>query len=175
MPTVTVQDTLADAVLASMEEMARYLAGFDDASATRQAQHLPNHVVWTLGHLALTMARAQEKLDGAPVPASCFVSGARGDAQRFGVEGVSFGSVPTADASAYPAFPRARGIFDEMGRRLAACVRGLGDGRLDEVVPWGWASPTVRQLATRQAMHVWMHVGQIADLRRALRMPSVFA
>jgi hypothetical protein len=170
------QDVIADFVISTKPAMARYLAGFDDTNHTRQAPNLPNHVAWNLGHCALTMHRVCEKFDGAGPPESDFVVGAMtGDARRFGTESVCFGSVPIGDASAYPTLARCVAIFDAAADRLAACVRVASDEKLREEIPWGPARLPLFLAAMRMGTHNGMHIGQIADLRRALGFKSIFA
>src|SRR5215468_3795807 len=96
------QDLLAESVLASKTLTARYFAGFDDTTLTRQPPGLPNHLAWSLGHLAATMHRVAEKLDGRPFPESDFFKGdgarpAGPGTGRFDTESVAFASKPTGD------------------------------------------------------------------------------
>lgn len=174
--TFTAQDALADAVLNTKMLLARYLAGFDDTSHTSQAPGLPNHVAWSLGHLALTMHRIAEMIDGAPIPAEDIgdggVTGLRG---RFDRESVAFGSVPAADAARYPSMARCVEIYNAACDRVAAAVRGASEARLAESVKWGAGTATLGSLAGRMVFHNGMHTGQIADLRRALGFKSIFA
>ncbi len=172
------RDALAESVLTCKQLLARYLAGFDETTRVRQVPNLPNHVAWSLGHCALTMQRATEKLSGRAFPPedSPFLPGAtRGDATRFGAEGVALGSRPTDDPTAYPSLERARAIFDSACDRLAAAVRAAPDARLDETIPWGQIQLTVQGAIARMIFHNGFHCGQIADLRRALGMKSIFA
>lgn len=160
--------------------LGRYLKGFSDANHTAQAPGLPNHVAWCLGHLALTMHRAAEKLDPAPIPAADFIdtkgrSEHRGDARRFSTESVAFGSTPAGDAARYPSFARCQEIYNNAIDRLAAAVRGATDAQLDAVTAWGPSETPIGLLCARMAFHNGMHTGQIADLRRALGIGSVFA
>ncbi len=170
------QDAIAEFVLSTKAGMARYLAGFDESSRTWQAPSLPNHVAWCLGHCALTMHRVAEHFDGKPLPPADFVAGSdRGDAARFGTESVAFGSTPTDERERYPTLARSREVFESAADRLAACVRGASDETLAREVPWGPATITLYLLAMRMVSHNGMHVGQIADLRRALGFKSIFA
>jgi hypothetical protein len=169
------RDVIAEGVLACKSLVGRYLAGFDDSNRTRQAPGLPNHVAWSLGHCALTMHRAAEKIDAAPPPASDFLIGEpRGDATRFGTESVCFGSTPTDDAGAYPTTARCIIIFGGACDRLAAAVRDMTAAQLDETIRWGAGETTLRTLALRMIFHNGTHAGQIADLRRALGFTSIF-
>jgi hypothetical protein len=187
------RDTLAEGVLATKTLLARYLVGFDDSNHTKMAEKLPNHVAWTLGHLALTMHRTAEKLDGkVPPPGDFLPTGAMGH-QRQGAhaervspysvvpveaydpESVSFGSKPVDDPRLYPGFTRCGQIYNAACDRLAAAVRGVDDAALDKTVKWGQADIPLWSLVMRMVFHNGTHTGQIADLRRALGFKSVFA
>jgi hypothetical protein len=176
----TAQNALADAILASKPLAARYFAGFDDSTHAAQAPGLPNHLAWSLGHLALTMHRVAEKLDGHPIPASDIAPSAAdltalGRIGAFLREDVAFASTPTGDPRRYPPLARCIQIFDAACDRLAEAVRSATDAKLDESHPWGKGHSTLRELASRMVFHNGMHIGQIADLRRALKFKSVFA
>lgn len=169
-----VQDALADAVLQSKPLLVRFLKGFDDSNHTRQAPGLPNHVAWCLGHLAHTMNRVAEHLDGGPLPETDF--GARtgpGGAGRYDPESVAFASRPAPDPRGYPSMARCVEIFERAVDRMASAVRRATDADLDGEVPWGAGTTTKRALASRMVFHNGMHGGQITDLRRALGMGGV--
>ncbi len=173
---MTRRDALADGVLMTKVLTGRYLAGFDDTNHTRQAEALPNHVAWSLGHCALTMHRAGEKIAGeSPLPAAEFVEGAAGDASHFGAESVAFGSRPIADAKQYPSLARCVEIYNSACDRFAAVLRGCEESRLDETAKWGPGEVPLYALALRMIFHNGAHTGQIADLRRALGFKSIFA
>lgn len=175
------QDTIAGSVLATKAAMARWLAGFDESNRTKQAPHLPNHAAWNLGHLALTMHRACELIKpGHALPAADFITGGTksggGDAARFATESVGMGSQPVDDPTQYPSLARALQIYNNAVDAVAACVRSAPEASLDENVTWGGAMQIPRWLlAARMTMHNGMHIGQIADLRRALGFKSIFS
>ncbi|MFZ4574520.1 MAG: DinB family protein [Phycisphaerales bacterium] len=169
------QDHLAASILDCKPLMLRYLAGFTDSNRTTQGPLLPNHVAWTLGHCAVTMHRASEKLDGRPMPESDFVPGPRGDANRFGGESVAFNSKPVGEPSMYPTLARSVAIYEAACDRLAAAAKGADEAALNRQVAWGTGQSTPAALMTRMVFHNGMHCGQIADLRRALEMKSIFA
>lgn len=174
------QDVLADAVLQTKMLTGRFIAGFDDATGLRQQPAMPNHVVWNLGHLAITMHRCIEKITGRTgVPESDFVSGGTpgggGDAKRFAIESVSFGSAPTSDARAYPGMARAVEIFNNAVERLASEARALPDAELAATVAWGMNQTTTKKdLVLRMVFHNGFHTGQVSDLRRAMGFKSAF-
>ncbi len=155
--------------------LERYLADFDDVTRTRQAQNLPNHAAWCIGHLALTLHVAANLFgDDQPPPESAFIAGDRGDERRFGLESVSFASVPSDDPARYPTWPRCLEILSSAVERAAAAVAKLSEEELQVEVPWGGGQSTREKIAVRQVFHLGTHCGQIADLRRALGMGSVF-
>lgn len=173
-------ELLAESVSATKLLLGRYLAGFNDVTATRQTPDLPNHVAWCLGHCALTMHRVAEKLDGQPAPKSDFISatdGTRGSRDKgyFDAEGVSFGSAPEERSDRYPRLDRCIEIYNAACDRLAGAVRQATDAQLDEMVPWGQAQTPMRQLIVRMVFHNGFHTGQISDMRRSLGFKSIFA
>lgn len=175
------QDLIADAVLGCKPLVARYFAGFTDENHTAQPPGLPNHLAWSLGHLALTMHRAAEKIDGQPTPAADFRPG-RAESRAgaappswFHAEDVCFGSTPTPERSRYPGVTRCIEVFNNGCDRTAEAVRGAADATLDQTTRWGAGETTLRALALRMVFHNGTHTGQIADLRRALGLKSVFS
>ena len=119
-------EILARAIVDCQALFGRYLDGFDESNRTRQAPGLPNHVAWCLGHCALTMHRAAEKIDGRPLPATHFLLKAtRGDADHFGTESVSFASHPADEPAIYPRWTVCVAIFDAACARLAAAAEPL--------------------------------------------------
>lgn len=171
------QTALAEAVATCKALTARYLAGFDDATAAAQAQNLPNHVLWSLGHCALTMHRVAAMIDKDPLPEADFTTTPSTDTTRpnaFNPELVAFGSSPSASADAYPTLARAREIYDRACDRLADAVRRAPLEQLATPVPWGQMSMPAYLLVTRMIFHNGFHTGQVADLRRAMGFKSVF-
>lgn len=171
------QDYLAETVLGSREHFFRYMVGFEEADRVRTAPGLPNHAAWCMGHCALVMHRIAEKMDGHGLPESDFLVGAdRGDATRFGAESVAFGSDPLKDGDAFPTLVRCREVFSEAAEHLANAIRSLTDDGLNRNVRFfpKYEAPAW-QIVARMAFHNGFHAGQIADLRRALGMKSIFA
>lgn len=166
--------TIAEGVMNSSTLLKRFIPGFTDENHTRQAPGLPNHVAWNLGHLALTMHRVADKIDGKGIPAADFIEGTdKGDAQRFGTESVSFKSVPTDDKARYPGMARCVAIFDAACERLAAGFRNADEATLEKTAPWGAVQVPLWGLGLRMAFHNGVHCGQITDIRRAIGLPGV--
>ncbi len=162
-------EALARGVESCKNLLGRYLAGFTDETRTAQPPGLPNHVAWSLGHLALTMHRIREKFGEAPPGAPDFGAGG------FDPESVAFGSVPRADSSSYPPLSRCIEVYDRACDQLATAVRDASDESLDRKIPWGPVEITLEAAVSRMVFHNGMHTGQIADTRRALGMKSIFA
>lgn len=171
--------SLATSLRESRALCTRYFTGFDDTNRTAQPPGLPNHFAWSLGHLAYIMNRVAEKLDAKPLPESDFIDGGSpsggGDARRFASKSVTMGSTPVADASQYPTAARCNEIFSAACERCAAAFENAADAALDADTPWGTTSIKVWQLGPRMAFHNGFHTGQIADLRRALGLKSIFS
>lgn len=163
---------LAHNLMNSQALFERFRAGFDDSNRTSQAPALPNHIAWTLGHLALTAHRCTQRVGGSDepgeLPPDAFVMGDRGDAQRFATESVAFGSSPTDDPDRYPSLERAIEIMHDAHNDLASALRNAGDDALARQTPWGAGTTNVSDLALRMGFHIATHAGQIVDLRRAL-------
>ena len=169
------QDHLSASILDCKPLMTRYLVGFTEANRVAQGHLLPNHAAWSLGHCAMTMHRVSEKLDGAPIPEADFIVGPRGDAERFGTESVAFNSKPVAEHAMYPTLTRSIAIYEAACDRLAGAAKRADPEMLTRQVAWGSGQTSVASLLTRMVFHNGMHCGQIADLRRALEMRSIFA
>lgn len=154
-------NALADGVLQSAELLKRFLPGFDDTNAVKQTPHLPNHVVWCLGHLAITMHRVSERISQRELPLDW-------DPEPF-----AFGSKPSPDPKANPSFAQVQQRFDSSVQALTRILRELDDADLDRSLQWGAGQTTVRDVAMRMMFHNGNHCGQIVDLRRALGMPRI--
>ena len=173
---ISSRELLAESVLNSQMLLKRYLAGFDDSNVVSQPAGLPNHAAWTLGHLACTMGRMIEKLGGPNLAADEFTRGGEGGSStRFDPDSVSFGSTPIGDASKYPPLARCVQIFDSACERLAATVRTVPEPMLTGMVPWGNTEISGMQGVIRMVFHNGTHAGQLADIRRALKLKSIFA
>lgn len=172
---MTHQQMLAEFILATKPLLTRFLEGFDDSTRTAQATNLPNHVVWNLGHCALTMNRCAERFDGDHLPDNDFVTNdpSRGDENHFDTETVCFDSIPIADSEIYPTLIRAQEIFESACDRFAQAVSNTTDSKLDETIPFHGSEMPLSKLIMRVCLHNGAHAGQIIDLRRALNMHQV--
>lgn len=164
-------DLIAQGIEGCKPLLGRYLSGMDESHAAASPPGLPNHPVWTLGHLALTMHRVAERFDGQPLPADTFGSGPG----LINPESVSFASTPTDDPSRYVSLARSIDAYNAACDRLARAVRAADDSTLDTPTPWGNTTTTLALLAMRMIFHNGIHTGQLADLRRAMGMKSIFS
>jgi hypothetical protein len=183
---VALGTVLAEGVDLSRMAVSRFLAGFTEGNRTSQAPRLPNHCAWNLGHLAWALNRNASRLEAliegrnepvAPgmggLPESDFVDGPRGDAQRFGVGTISFGSIPADDPDAYPGLSRCVDIFNAACGRLSAACRRASNEHLAQPVPFLGQQMPFRAAVLFMIFHNGDHCGQITDMRRALGFPGV--
>ncbi len=173
--TMNRQQTLAELVRSTNGFLTRFLAGFDDTNRTHQPTNLPNHVIWNLGHCAMTMHRVATRFDGKPLPESDFVQGdgTHGTGQLFDTTTVGFGSQPSDSPELYPLLDRGRAIFERACDRLATCIEIAPDSKLDEPQDWHGGPIPLWLLVMRVCFHNGTHAGQITDLRRALKLDAV--
>ncbi len=175
------QDVLSEGVRSTKGLLARYLVGFDESTRVVQPPGLPNHVAWSLGHLAVTLHRVAERLDGLPMPERDITNSieARGvPATSFHRDDVAFGSAPAMDHERYPSLARCQEIYSAACDRLADALRDASDEALAAPTVWGApGTPPIPMhlLVARMIFHNGAHTGQIADTRRALGFRSVFA
>ena len=166
------QDALAEAAIACKAALTRFLPGFTEANATAQAEHLPNHVLWTLGHVSLYLHTAAARLDGRPTPESDFGPDA-GRRSRYVADSIGFGSRPSPDVDGYPTLARGVQIYEAACDRLASAVRRANDTALDQQVDWVGTQVPLGLLVFRVLFHAGVHTGQLLDLRRGLGLGKV--
>lgn len=155
--------------------LMRFVRGFEESTRTTQAPFLPNHVVWTLGHCALTMNRMAERFDGQPLPDRDFVSGdgGNGTSTQFDTESVCIGSQPVDEPTLYPTLARGIEAYELACDRFAAALRNATDEQLETMVEWHDGTHALWTLVNRVIFHNGTHAGQLVDLRRALRMDRI--
>lgn len=168
---------LAHNIISAQSLFERFLVNFDETNRTRPAPAMPNHLAWTLGHLALTAHRGAHRVRGhddpQPLPESDFITGPAGNATRFGSEGVAFGSKPIDEPAHYPSLARSLEIMRRAHETLADALREATPEALARTTPWGKGQASVSDLSLRLAFHIGTHAGQIIDLRRGLRFEPV--
>jgi len=140
------------------------MAGFADDQLTAQPFRTDNHLLWQMGHMAMTYAWFASMLDGKPVGMDERYS------KLFGT-----GSRPTADASAYPSFEELRHAYaDQFDRFTRAASRmSDADGLGAPMAESGGFVKNKLDAVYKCIWHEGWHQGQISGLRRAFGLPSV--
>jgi hypothetical protein len=164
LPPTTSQRERAVAFLRFAHKMlSDFTMGFADEQLTAQAPGAANHVLWTLGHIAHTNDWIATKLDGQPM----YVPDTYG--KLFDNK-----STPVPDPNAYPDISELRGQFDATFDRLVAAANALDDTQAAAPVESGGGFILDKLDGLyKAAWHESWHLGQIADLRRALGLPRV--
>lgn len=159
---------MIDEVLASyamtLDLVRRAVVDVPGDRAADQPPGLPNHPLWTLGHLTHSAEAIGGELGVAPwLPA--------GWAERYGT-----GSRPRADAGAYESLADLVARLDDGERRVRDGLRALGadvlagplpDVRHREVFP-SLGHAVVHVLCS----HTSVHAGQLMAWRRAMGMAT---
>ncbi|MEY3229974.1 MAG: hypothetical protein RL689_61 [Planctomycetota bacterium] len=143
----------------------KFAEGFGPEQVVAQAGACPNHLLWTLGHLASSASWTHGMITGgAPIVPE-------GYSTLFGM-----GSKPIGDPALYPSFHEVREAYESSFRRLVNAVEQLDDRALlqaPEQDSGGFISDKLDAL-NKLAWHEGWHVGQLSDLRRGLGLPNVF-
>ncbi len=151
---------LAAAVRRSAALFMRFTPGFE-AHPTTQPNGLPNHYLWTLGHLAFVMQRAADRIERTDTDLD------------WDVEPYAVGSEPVDDPGQYPPLDEMLARFDRGMERFAASIERLDESDLDRQIDWGHSAFPVRDLILRMVFHNGIHAGQLIDARRALDLGRV--
>jgi hypothetical protein len=143
----------------------KFSEGFSPEQVVAQAGACPNHLLWTLGHLASSASWTHGMITGGGpiVP--------EGYSALFGM-----GSKPIGDPALYPSFNEVREAYESSFRRLLDAVEQLDDEDLLEAPEQdsgGFISDKLDALS-KLAWHEGWHLGQLSDLRRGLGLPNVF-
>ena len=141
------------------------VADVSAAAMVAQPGGVVNHPAWVVGHLAVTCQMLGEVAGVRPwLPEEW--------GRRFGT-----GSVPVADAAAYPAKEELLATLADAQARLTRAVEELDDAQLDAPFPdpaYRDVFPTVRHALTQVMVgHAAFHVGQVAVWRKAMGLPPM--
>lgn len=149
--------------------MDMLLDGFTRENAVYQASAADNHVLWTVGHLAVTYGFFASLFDAQPMTLP----------ERYN-EWFGFGSKPIGDAAAYPALQDVRAAYNAAFDRLIEIIKSQSDADLMKPPfakpgsDMSWAGKTRLEAVIRMNHHEGWHQGQVATLRRALGMKGVY-
>ncbi|MAC19982.1 MAG: hypothetical protein CMJ23_09980 [Phycisphaerae bacterium] len=148
----------------NLRHAGHLVEGLTPEQGVAQPGGLVNHVAWSIGHLALT---------------SDVVAMELGQAQVFPPEWMErfFPGMPiTSDVGAYPPLPELLAQLEISHARLSALIPTLSAKDLEvepkmELVRRRYAK--VGQFATyAMTAHEGVHLGQVADIRRALGLEN---
>ena len=149
----------------ALDYLREQVADVPAADMAAQPGGVTNHPAWVVGHLTHSCELLAEVL-GVPnwLP--------RDWANRYGT-----GSVPVADAAAYPPKDQALAALRDAQERVTAAVERQDESALDTQFPDPLLRdvfPTVRHALTQVMVgHTAMHVGQLTVWRRAMRLPPM--
>ena len=158
-PSTVARDQALSLLAFSHKMISDMLSGVPAEQCTAQSGPVTNHVLWTLGHVAMTNDWLASLIDGRPgaVP--------KAYESLFGM-----GSVPVVDTSKYPSLAEVRAEFDRGYERLVSAAKKRNDAEL--LTPplgnsFGFTNNKLDSVL-KAAWHEGWHIGQIADLRRGL-------
>ncbi len=141
-------------------------AGIPSDKVCFQASPTGNHLLWTLGHLSTTYAWLATMIDAkanANLPDS--FNGLFGS-----------GSKPVPDASKFPPFAEVRRHYENAWKLFLGLVEKLPESELWSACAsdsMGFASSKIDS-AYKCAWHDGWHLGQLAEVRKALKLPGLF-
>lgn len=145
--------------------LVELLKDFPESKAAHQPCPSDNHLLWHLGHLAVTYEWFAAALDGKP---------------KGGNEAVdklfASGSKPVADAKAYPPVKDVRARFDAAWTRLMNAAESLRDedAAKPALVEGGGFLKDRLDTVDKAAWHDGWHAGQISGLRKALGLKPMW-
>ena len=138
----------------------RSLATIEDVPLTFPTENGGCHPLWVMGHVAFIEGLTHEMLGGGANPVAHW-------AGIFGQD-----TVPTADASQYPSFPKVVDKYVELRNRNLQLLESMTEADLDKPTPWQPKGleehfATFGKALLTIAMHQMAHRGQITDAIRA--------
>ena len=139
------------------------IGDLDDAHMVQQPPGVANHPAWTVGHIVHSFQAIGEDLRLEPwLPADW--------AGRF-----KTGTLPAAEAGAYPTKKELLDRLADGERRVRARVSALDDAELNDPFPteqYRDMFPTLGHALVHVLIgHTAAHVGQLAVWRRAMGLP----
>lgn len=148
-----------------------FLTKVADAIPAEKAMFQPhptaNHLLWTLGHLALTYNWVSGMIDASGSTTPKFPENYN---TLFGGP-----SKPSADASVYPSLAEVRKAYGDAFDAYLKLVQNLPESEV-------WSAPASDgggfcsskiDSAYKCAWHDGWHLGQLTDIRRALGLPPI--
>ncbi len=160
-------ESMIDELLSSYDQtldvIRRAVSGLSPEEAVMQPNGVPNHPVWTIGHLVHSAEAIGGELGIEPWLPS-------GWGTQFGT-----GSRPEVARAAYPSLSVLSKRLDGARNRLHSHLRTLDEGALAEPLPdirFRSVFPTVGHAALHiLSAHTAFHAGQLVTWRRAMDLP----
>lgn len=163
--TSAIRDRAVAHIRFTHDSVNSFVKGVDRTQATAQAPGNPNHVVWTLGHLATSYHWFANCVDGKGSKPP------EGYDKLFGM-----GSKPTDNPAEYPSLEEVAQAFSDARDRVVEAANALTNETLFSAPAQdtqGWITDRHDALL-KAAWHNGWHIGQLASLRKALGLPAVF-
>ncbi len=141
------------------------IKGFPDGKATHQPSPTDNHLLWVLGHIAMTDAWI------AGVVGASGVSVPESYSKVFGQ-----GTKPVGSSPDYPPLPEVKKVFDSSRQALLAWYDKASEGALSASLKekTGGFADDAADAAAKLSWHEGWHMGQVANVRKALGLGPVF-
>ena len=166
MPTNTRLQSALERIQFARQYTNRFLPGLTDAEWFWHPPGFITHVAWQVGHLAvaqynLCLRRSRAAADETLIPESF-------------VNLFKLGSVPVADAAAYPPRAEIERVFDAVHRQVVTELAQRTDEELD--VPVHEPHPVFKtklEAIEYAHQHELIHAGQLAMLRRLMGKPAL--
>lgn len=158
------RDHLVSALKWARECTYMVMKDWPEDKATYQATEADNHLIWTLGHLAVSDEWVRNMLTGEPnrLPEE-FRSG-------FGYQ-----STVSPSPGDYPPLDEVRIQFEQARQWLLGWLEGVDDATLQaEFEGGGEFARTAEDAIQKEVWHEGWHTGQLATLRRALELKPAF-
>ena len=149
----------------NMVLLEKSLADIPEGKMTFQPQGLPNHPLWTLGHLTVVRHMVNKTVGNA------------GDIPENWAGLFGRGTTPVADAKAYPNRETLFAAYRSFQKSICQTLATLPQERLDGPHPVEPLRPFAPKLADMLTFflcgHDGFHLGQLADWRRASGFPRL--
>lgn len=159
-------DFMLEALSGNHKFVLATLKGVPADKVTTQVPGVPNHFVWTIGHLAMSYHFFASTLGVSlsPCPESWN--------KLFGM-----GAQPTGDASVYPTLAEVIAAYDKAHSEYHAALSKLTDEQLAEkpVNDGGGFVSSKGNAVMACVFHLGWHLGQLTLLRKGLGLGSMFS
>lgn len=160
-----VNDVIRLTLESSAQILTGYLADFSDADLLVRPTPNSNHIAWQLGHLISSENAMMEGVRAGGSPSLPATFGPAHSKETIGVN----------DPAKFLTKDGYLALFKTQRTATLQILEGLSEADLDKPGPEKFKSfaPTVGALMNGTGVHVLMHVGQIAVVRRILNKPIV--